>query len=155
MFRDGGARGMDQHQVHVVELQLFQAQVDRDGGGRRALPVLSVEAAGHPVGGPVALRWVKANFRSHPQFLAGAVAGRDGLLDRGAHGLLVVVKQRRVNVSDPRLDGGAHRRDADFVVKGRRAEPHRGNLAPLARAGREPLARLISRRRAESIRDLS
>ena len=28
---------------------------------------------------------------------------------------LVVVQQRRVDMSDPRLDGGAHRRDADLV----------------------------------------
>ena len=41
----------------------------------------------------------------------------------------------------------------DLIVKGRRAEPHGGYLALLPLAGRESLARLVSRRSAEPERD--
>ena len=105
--------------------------------------------------------WVESHLRGHPQLLAAAVAGRDRLLDRRPHGLLVVIKQRlervqrsemklsrqctfpiifqgrlimtshRVDVPDARPDSSAHGVDAGLVVEGGCAQAHRGNLASL------------------------
>ena len=52
-----------------------------------------MEFAGHPVAGPIGLSRIEGHLRGHPEILAAAVAGRDRLLDRRPHGLLVVVEQ--------------------------------------------------------------
>ena len=52
-----------------------------------------VEFARHPVAGPIALLRIESHFGGHPEILAAAVAGRDRLLDRRPHGLLVIVEQ--------------------------------------------------------------
>ena len=64
---DVGARVMNQHQIHIVQLQLGEAEVHRLHGRGEAFLVAGMEAARHPGVGPVGRARVEGNFGSDPQ----------------------------------------------------------------------------------------